>query len=124
MKNYADMTDTEINFAVARIVSTDGVVERNDLGNVVLIHDYHNGICLGWKSVDYCNNWADSGPVIFENKVTIFSPNDTHDDSLWMAELGEFHFFNVNPLRAAMIVFLMMKDNETRILAPDEVSDE
>ncbi|MGL4756634.1 MAG: phage protein NinX family protein [Aeromonadaceae bacterium] len=113
MKNYADKTSPEINFAVARIVSTDGVVERNDLGNVVLIHDYHNGICLGWKSVDYCNNWADAGPVILENFISI----DQHYNGSYARVCGygddgliSLQCLRNDILRAAMIVFLMMKD--------------
>lgn len=106
--NYEEMSDNEINEMVADLMG-------GYAGNVhgietkVKVNDAEtNG--LFYMEVDYCNSPSDAWPIILENKITIFSPNDTHDDSLWMAELDEFHIFSVNPLRAAMIVFLMMQE--------------
>lgn len=127
MKSYADMSDNDINAAVASSLGVEFeqhesgiyVSIKRDIGNVVSI----TGI------VDYCNNWADAGPVILENKIGI---ETTSSSCEWMARTCSTNMSNMmfrcskhkNPLRAAMIVFLMMKDSETRILAPDEVSDE
>ena len=65
--------------------------------------------------LDYCNKPSDAWPIILENKIGI----DTigfkgGEERVWWAELaydeyGSNHYAeHENPLRAAMIVFLMM----------------
>ena len=108
--NYEWMSDFEINVEVANALSV--CFETHEQCVYVSIKRDGRNVVSVAGIVDYCNNPSDAWPVIVKNKVTIFSPNDTHDDSLWMAELDEFHMFSENPLRAAMIVFLMMKDAE------------
>ena len=107
--NYEEMSDFEINQAVTCEVHGCQMWGVNKDGSF-----YHCGVLgdayIHQPVVDYCNNPSDAWPIILENKITIFSPNDTHDDSLWMAELDESHMFSANPLRAAMIVFLMMQE--------------
>ncbi|MEM7839698.1 DUF2591 family protein, partial [Morganella morganii] len=63
---------------------------------------------------DPCNNPADAWPIIIENGIAIH-PYKTATPSAFDAEIGEFHghaVFNENIYRAAMEVFLMMKDSE------------
>lgn len=58
-----------------------------------------------------CNNPADAWPIIVENRISI--RNRYEGD--WKAEneWGVSHFhISCNPLRAAMIVFLMMRDEK------------
>ena len=58
---------------------------------------------------DFCNNPADAWPIIESNRISI--RNRYEGD--WKAEneWGESRFHVAcNPLRAAMIVFLMMQD--------------
>ncbi|HCR2016749.1 TPA: DUF2591 domain-containing protein [Enterobacter asburiae] len=58
---------------------------------------------------DFCNNPADAWPIIEGNRISI--RNRYEGD--WKAEneWGESRFHvSCNPLRAAMIVFLMMQD--------------
>ncbi|WP_368526245.1 phage protein NinX family protein [Enterobacter asburiae] len=60
---------------------------------------------------DYCNNAADAWPIIESNRISI--RNRYEGD--WKAEneWGESRFHVAcNPLRAAMIVFLMMQDSK------------
>ena len=59
--------------------------------------------------VDYCNNPSDAWPIILENKISIIAPENGIKgwEALSLDCLSEHE---VNPLRAAMIVFLMMKD--------------
>lgn len=65
---------------------------------------------------DYCNSWADMGPIIAENRLHL-NPNPEG----WMAMgytettledgticLGNEISFDARPLRAAAIVYLMM----------------
>ncbi|EPS0644795.1 phage protein NinX family protein [Cronobacter malonaticus] len=59
---------------------------------------------------DYCNNPADAWSIIVENKISIsncgaerWTANDVGIDNLHKDK---------NPLRAAMIVFLMMQESQ------------
>ena len=65
---------------------------------------------------DYCNNPSDAWPIILEYGINI--TNYHHSDGLWYAS-NYFHEDDMiesdamdNPLRAAMIVYLMMGDND------------
>lgn len=75
---------------------------------------------------DPCNNWGDAGPIIQNYGIGLFKHwDDTDDGVAWTATTdldlswngGSAHnpskgheFTDKNPLRAAMIVFLKMKE--------------
>lgn len=64
---------------------------------------------------DYCNNPADAWPIIVENKIGLTPP--MHDENWEAMTFDKFGYVNkneytVNPLRAAMIVFLLMKEKK------------
>ena len=125
MKNYETMSDFEVNRAVA--CRLDG----NDLdifGRPMFASDcyfsvpsgssveWHQFGCDGSKLFDPCNNPSDAWPVILANRIML---NPYCADELWKAEVpcGFDGFFKTyatcyhrNPLRAAMIVFLMMQE--------------
>lgn len=114
MKDYASMSDQQINQLVGTIVSRDGLSIIASNGNAV-IHEYSDcgdfkGICLGWKVFDPCNNPADAWPIILQSKISIFALDD--DD--WGARGYNciIRSINPNPLRAAMELFLKMKESE------------
>ena len=97
MSKYEEMTDFEINKLVG---------ERRGLyiaDNIFL--------------ADFCNNPLAAWPIILEYKIGI----DTigfkgGEDRVWWAELtfneyGDHHYAeDKNPLRAAMIVYLMLEE--------------
>jgi hypothetical protein len=64
-----------------------------------------------------CNNPSDAWPIIVENKIDVIQDNGQEyalaTNSAIMMYQGEDVFIaqDVNPLRAAMIVFLMMQDH-------------
>lgn len=59
--------------------------------------------------VDYCNNPSDAMPIIIENKISIIHKKN---EGLWCA-YKPFEFVeHVNFYRAAMELFLLMKDKE------------
>lgn len=94
MKNYSEMSDFEINKEVAIATGLDlsGVTQEN---------------YWMYNMKDYCNSWADAGPIIEKFRITIDSDTD-----VWFASDDKHCHTHYNPLRAAMIVFLMMmKDN-------------
>ncbi|HIE3985896.1 TPA: phage protein NinX family protein [Serratia marcescens] len=115
MTDYSKMSDKEINHSVLAIFEPD--IEHMMLGGNET-HFYHCGITGdGYHQIDipdYCNNPAYAWPIIFENKISIISMYSGGDS--WQVDAGEDEEFVLhnqsNPLRAAMIVFLMMKDSE------------
>ncbi|MBQ0199023.1 DUF2591 family protein, partial [Enterobacter hormaechei] len=61
---------------------------------------------------DYCNDAAAAWPIITANKISIYAMSDADKRGGWGAEAfhpNDAYSFNDNPLRAAMIVFLMMQ---------------
>lgn len=115
MKNYEDMSDFEINKAVALIVGAT----FNDDGEPVRFVECDTGAYADFNEIEFdpCNNPADAEPIIIENRIgTIPAP----DNGLWKAahrKIGDddkpYHFTqDKNPLRAAMIVFLKMNEDK------------
>ena len=117
MKDYSKMSDFEVNKAVAiNVGGYQGHVEHMKHGVKESDRDSHG---MFYFERDYCNNPSDAWPIIFQNDIML---NPSCADSLWKAEQGlrvkPSGFYSVataydtNPLRAAMIVYLMMKDVE------------
>lgn len=124
--NYPEMSDFDINCAVAKSLGLKdfGIGLFSD---EIRVHQV--GELAGDKfPFDPCKSWADAGPIIENNDISIIKLA-----TKWMAitsgsgiesYLGEddspclygegFEFKHKNPLRAAMIVFLMMKDEEAK----------
>lgn len=97
--NYSDMTDFFINKAVAATC----LGEWYDNGKCVIKCDDDD------RSIfNPCNSWADAGPIIGKENISLifgfghWDAMSPDGDSLQAEE--------VNPLRAAMIVFLMMQE--------------
>lgn len=115
MKNYEEMSDFEINKAVALIAG----VTFNDDGVPVRFVECDTGSYADFNEIEFdpCNNPEDAYPIIIENRIgTIPAP----DNGLWKAahrKIGNddtpYHFTqDKNPLRAAMIVFLKMNEDK------------
>ncbi len=63
---------------------------------------------------DYCNNPSDAWPIILENRISMIAP-DFFTDPKSGHGVGNFDSPMVrdkNPLRAAIIFYLMMGDND------------
>ncbi|EOT1200355.1 phage protein NinX family protein [Cronobacter dublinensis] len=100
--DYAQLEDTEITIRVGETFGWNPYFINGD-GSVVFRDD--RGRLKGRK--DYCNNPADAWPIIVENKISIsnggeerWTANDVGIDNLYKDK---------NPLRAAMIVFLLTR---------------
>ena len=98
MKDYASMSDREIAEKVGKAIGL------GSMGGYLYIK---NGV---WTRFDPCNNPADAWPVILQSKISIFALDD--DD--WGARGYNciIRSINPNPLRAAMELFLKMKESE------------
>lgn len=109
---WDDWSDKEIGLAVAAVIK--------DVKGWVIAKGGSELYNLSPDGMSYCsvkvvdiNNPADMWPIIVENKISI----EYLQDGKWGATIGNYcHIdkFN-NPLRAAAIVFLMMKG-----VKPDE----
>ena len=102
MKNYRDMTDFEVNKMVSAYLwgSICAVDE-------VVLHGEKDG------AFDPCNSWDDAGPIILANKITISAPMEYEHPADWIAypaSDSDICVLHLNPLRAAMIVFMMMQE--------------
>lgn len=99
--NYSEMTDFEINKAVA---------------SACLEEWYDNGICVIKCDGDDrsifqpCNSWADAGLIIEKEKISL-TCRQSRDE--WAAIFNR-HAMSAhsNPLRAAMECYLMKKERE------------
>lgn len=95
--DYSKMSDFEIN---CRVHSE--VMEISGLDS--------------FKAKDYCNNPADAWPIIVQNGISVECITVNRHEKMWRALFKPEHVKhkqnNKNPLRAAMIVFLMMQESK------------
>ena len=114
--NYSEMSDFEINKAVAialghKCYYDNGSFTNGLMGSSVVVKG--NGT-IG--SVNFVSSWADAGPIIQENKISLIHDcmAEPQDGGCWLARptYGYEHekSRSDNPLRAAMVLFLMMKE--------------
>lgn len=140
MKDYASMSDFEINKSVAIALDIDMHFYIPDSED-----SFQSGFLpteLGpiWQTsarfvgeftvsngnvFNPCNNPADAWPIIVQSGISlikctvgsgcwsaeIITDIDEETDNLFQCQ-SSFDYQDANPLRAAMIVFLMMKESE------------
>lgn len=116
MKNYSEMSDFEINKAVSLFFNHVDV-DANGIPNVLMLvpsKEYANAGSIEEVEFDPCNNPSDAWSIIVENKINVRFGSDNHPCEAQFIQYGEesVEYYHENPLRAAMIVFLMMKDAE------------
>ena len=105
--NYEEMSDFEINKQVAiNRGGYQGHVEHMQHGVKESDRASHG---LLFTERDYCNNPSDAWPIIVANRINVYA-SEGPDFMPWMAGCGGIMVSNKNPLRAAMIVFLMMQE--------------
>ncbi|CNF19204.1 DUF2591 family protein [Yersinia enterocolitica] len=125
MKDYSAMSDFEINKAVAIHLGMKPFDEETGWQGLTK-EPYVDVVVRGAGRLggfNSCNKAADAWPIIVENKISL---NWSETEKLWCAHVGgvmtegcwcwdddpSHHHDDSNPLRAAMIVFLMMKYRE------------
>ena len=107
--NYSDLNDFEINKLVAE--SRGMVVDGGYLSISAASAGFTGNGDL--RPFDPCNNPSDAWPIIVENRISVlpwYKP-------LWHSYSPDtkIRHPDKNPLRAAMIVYLMMKDAENEV---------
>ena len=105
--NYEEMSDLQINLLVANAIGVDAA-ENSGVVFGAVKHEGDNVVSV-MGVVDYCNNPSDAWPIIVANRINVYA-SEGPDFMPWMAGCGGFVVSNKNPLRAAMIVFLMMQE--------------
>ena len=104
MLNYEEMSDLQINLLVAKAVGV-AAIENSGVVFGEVKHEGSNVISV-IGVVDYCNNPSDAMPILIEMKIGFKWVNGSCTAS--SALRGYHESTSDNPLRAAMIVFLMM----------------
>lgn len=120
MKNYDLKTDNEINISVLKFLNKNALIEIDRIEKLIKQKQLPSGCPISVPSVvypDFCNDPACAWPIILKNEISIGDPVSCGLDEKWMASkfYPEFNKKDIdwddkNPLRAAMIVFLMMND--------------
>ncbi|QDB70225.1 hypothetical protein KGB41_gp68 [Salmonella virus KFS-SE2] len=113
MKNYEDMSDSQIAQKVFFFVS------GNLCPNGGLAHISSDGFFFFdekniKRKFDPCNNPYDAWPIIVENHIAVV-PYQYTIPQAWPTAFGAASKFTTedgNPLRAAMIVFLKMNEGK------------
>ena len=107
--NYSELSDTEINELVAATLGLaikDGKIWvkqdatfnfKEEAGSFEMSYNV--------LIADYCNNPSDAWPIILENRISL-SPKGIN----WSAWCFYKECEDLNPLRAACIVFLMINE--------------
>ncbi|BET42747.1 phage protein NinX family protein [Atlantibacter hermannii] len=117
MTDYSKLSDFEINCEVLAVFNPD-IKHMSLSGDNSCFYDC-GPTGDGWNQIDipdYCNNPADAWPIIASKKICIafdvFAEPD--DGGGWVASPAYYiegeRIRHDNPLRAAMIVYLMMQD--------------
>jgi len=123
MSNYSEMGDASIAQKVWTCLGAKGQPPCDgpygvSNGKMLYVKD---GV---WVAFDPCNSWTDAGPIIEKYKIDIKFGDNTPDVDAWgfvdcrtewpkrpdSAVEYERYESSGNPLRAAMIVFLMMNE--------------
>lgn len=114
MKDYAAMSDQQINRMVAAAAGME--YGAHYMGDIVVLRGNR------WVGFDPCNNPADAWPIIMQHKINMtFGDNTPAPDEWGYADAmckdknhNEYEWYEKsgNPLRAAMIVFLEMKESK------------
>lgn len=108
--NYAGISDAEINIKVAKLIFPASEMNTPYYHRPDVYIYHRNGTS---ENKDYCNSWTDAGPVIEDYQISLDAIYEGGPRWLSFAgDDGQFRHVCPNPLRAAMIVFLMMQENK------------
>lgn len=112
MIDYSQLHDAQINMMVCKSLGH----ELSSYARIIMQDDATILLSDNKTLVDYCNNPADAWPIIAEHRISIEfdGDNSTEPQTTWchVCNLGRTcgADYQKNPLRAAMIVFLMMQE--------------
>ncbi|EMM6385955.1 DUF2591 family protein [Morganella morganii] len=108
MNKYRDKSGFEINKAVAEVLIQSGFIigiEYYDK-HILVTDKYANNYPF-----DPCNNPADAMPIINEYGISLMYKEREFQVA---TNDGNYYCCMSNPLKAAMVIFLMMKEAENK----------
>lgn len=126
--DYSKLSDFEINKLVARAL--DGLSVNDSTTDVDCYLSANKSNCVKWYKVDFddpsefelfnpCNDPSDAWPIILKHEISLIDPTSAGLDGEWTASKfypsiskDDVEHDNENPLRAAMIVYLMMQEDK------------
>lgn len=106
MNKYTELSDFEINVKVANLVLNGEYIASEEKQEVYLAA-MDGGDFIPIAYFDPCNNPADAMPIIIEHGIA-FIPSKALDSCYCVK--SDYSSTNKSLYRAAMEVFLMMKD--------------
>lgn len=122
--DYSKLSDFEVNLKLAHILLGKDNYDWNSDKKEVYLAGIDGGEFLSNGYFDPCNNPTDAWPIILSKLISVEPDYEFIDPSeeqvfasgAWIAEhfdgKGEhLQYVDINPLRAAMIVFLMTQDS-------------
>ncbi|MDI7612008.1 DUF2591 family protein [Cronobacter sakazakii] len=116
--DYSQLSDFEINLKVAHIILGSGNYDWSPEKKEVYLAGIDGGVFLPNGYFDPCNNPADAWPIIHDNRISLVI-DDTTDEwsSALVNDFSDDMAFqhsnaNKNPLRAAMITFLLIQESQ------------
>jgi len=111
--DYSKLSDFEINLKLAHIILGKDNYDWNPDKKEVYLAGVDGGELLPNGYFDPCNNPADAWPILLENHIAVVPYRHTLPQA-WPTAFGmasKFTTEHANPLRAGMIVFLMMQES-------------
>lgn len=109
MNKYTELSDFEINLAVAHIALGKGSYDWCPDKKEVYFAGIDGGEFLHHGYFDPCNAPSDAMPIINEYGISLIYQNRKFQ---FATNDGNIECCIANPLKAAMIIFLCMKDAE------------
>lgn len=107
MTDYSELSDLDINTKIFKLTEKFKN-ECEDIDFDINKNELSWGDGDNWHKFNPCNNPSDAWPIIVENKISLIP---SINDELYRAAGFRTDFVsNENPLRAAMIVYLMMQE--------------
>mgnify|MGYP001205773655 CR=1 FL=1 len=133
--DYSKLSDFEINKRVAEACGflVQEMDDRSSLGMTPEFHEEYPAVvwvadidcstgqqCEPWWQFDPCNDPSDAWPIIVENKIGLqfIGVEATCGGDISRSEVAVSS--DKNPLRAAMIVYLMMQDSNPSTLQSEK----
>ncbi|HCT8175435.1 TPA: DUF2591 family protein [Proteus mirabilis] len=115
MNRYTELSDFEINKKVADLVLNGEYIASEEKQEVYLA-TMDGGEFLPIAYLDFCNSPTSAMPIIIYNLISLMADMSEDGGSTWWCASdisnGITSRYKSNPLRAAMEVFLMIKDAE------------
>ena len=108
-------TEFEINKRLAELLGVNWFLSpsniMNETGGLIFSDRFSFEKCdvNSQEFPDYCNSWADMGPIIYDLGIDVFSP-DSSGTKYWQCVKfypslqPDIHLLDENPLRAAALV--------------------